>query len=65
MQVKIKFGIYIINTEEFYNLQGGLVIQLNPKQATTTVDVSRFHKGLFLVRIITKNKVFNYKIVVE
>ena len=50
---------------EFYNLQGRKVLQKNSKQSKITIDLGDLKSGIYIIRITSKGRMFNKKIVVK
>ena len=50
---------------EIFNEQGQKVLETKPNAYNTTIDVSSYPKGTYIVKIITKSGTANKKIIVQ
>ncbi|TPN86243.1 T9SS type A sorting domain-containing protein [Aquimarina algicola] len=53
------------STIEIYDINGTLYTSKTSDKKDTTMDIGNLRKGMYLVKIINKNDVFNKKIIVE
>jgi hypothetical protein len=50
---------------QVYDIQGRIILESNPTQSISTLDLSIFSKGLYLVKCIDGNKSFTKKVIVN